>query len=248
MNKQIPRYLLIYEQLKRQLEEHEYSVGSFLPPEPELCKIFGVSRTTVRAAIEMLIDEGFLFVKRGKGTEVLDFKATQKLQFITSFSETLKEQGFTVSYRRVAVSSVPASASLAVDLRLEAGDRIVLVHRIALANGKPIAIMSNYLLPEIVPGIEEKVGKIQSLYAFLESEYGVVIDSATDFISAKAATGEEASLLEIAEDSPLLVVRRVTSAGARPIEKAELLIVAGKYEYSVRTKDRPPRLMGSGQN
>jgi GntR family transcriptional regulator len=245
MINQISQYLRIYELLRRQIEEHEYPVGSFLPPEPELCKIFSVSRTTIRKTIEMLIDEGFVYVHRGRGTEILDFKATQKLQFITSFSETLKEQGFDVSYRRVTVGSVSASASVATDLKVATGDRLVLVHRIALANGKPIAIMDNHLIPDVVPGIEEKIAKIKSLYAFLESEYNVLIDAATDFISAKAATGEEAALLEVLEGSPLLVVRRVTYSGTKAVERADLVIVANRYEYSVRTKERPIRPLGT---
>jgi GntR family transcriptional regulator len=245
MAERLPQYVRIYETLRRRIQENEFTVGSYLPPEPELGDQLKVSRTTVRKAIEMLIKDGFVYVRRGVGTQILDFKATQPLQYITSFSETLREQGFEVSYRGVRVKTMAAPAKLAGDLRIGAGDKVVRVHRVALANGKPIAVMINYLLPEVVVGIESKVDKIKSLYAFLESEYNVVIEAATDSISARSASAEEAEELKIPEGSPLLVVRRITFSRGSPIERAELNIVAGRYEYSVRTTERPGRRAGN---
>jgi len=239
--KGLPHYLRVYEVLRRRIEDHEYPVGSFLPPEPELGKLLAVSRTTVRKAVEMLIEDGFLVVRRGRGTEILDFRAIQKLHFVTSFSETLREQGFEVGYRQVHVSDVTATPSLSKDLDVPEGSPLVLVHRLALANGKPIAVMDNYLVPELAPGIHGKASRIQSLYAFLEAEYGLSIEAATDTISARAATRDEARQLGIPQGSSLLVVRRTTHARGRPVERAELRIVASRYEYSVHTVQRPGR-------
>jgi GntR family transcriptional regulator len=241
MATRLPHYLRVYEVLRRRIEDHEYPVGAFLPPEPELGKLLGVSRTTVRKAVEMLIDDGFLVVRRGRGTEILDFRAIQKLHFVTSFSETLREQGFEVTYRQVRVARATASPSLASDLHVAEGSDLVLVHRLALANGKPIALMDNHLIPELAPGIEDKVGRIRSLYAFLESEYGLSIEAATDYISARSATRDEARQLGIPTGVSLLVVRRITWARGRPVERADLHIVASRYEYSVRTQNRPGR-------
>ena len=227
--------------LRRRIEDHQYAVGSFLPPEPELGKLLSVSRTTVRKAVELLIDDGFLVVRRGRGTEILDFRAIQKLHFVTSFSETLREQGFEVGYRDVRVTRAAASPALAAELEVAEGSRLVLVHRLALANGKPIALMDNHLVPDVAPGIEDKADRIQSLYAFLEAECGLAIEAATDFISARAATRDEARQLRVPPGSSLLVVRRITYARGRPAERAELHIVASRYEYSVRTVHRPSR-------
>jgi GntR family transcriptional regulator len=110
-----------------------------------------------------------------------------------------------------------------------------------VASGKPVAIVQNYLLPEAVPGIEKRIGGMRSLYAFLESEYNLRLEAATDWISATAADAEQASRLEVPVSSPLLVVRRVTYSRGKPIEVAVLHVVADKYEYCVQSKDRPPR-------
>jgi GntR family transcriptional regulator len=237
----IPRYLRVYGSLKAQVEAGDFKLGEFLPAEPELQKLFNVSRTTVRRAVELLAQEGFVSIQQGKGTEVLDFKATQRLQYVSSFSETLREKGFSVRSRDVNVDCVPAPRRVAADLKVEPEARLVRVQRVILANGKPIAIILNYLLPEIVPGIEKRIAGMKSLYAFLEAEYNVRLEAATDYISAKAAAAEEASRLEVPVETPLLVVKRVTYSRGKPIEVALLHVVADKYEYCVQSKDRPPR-------
>jgi GntR family transcriptional regulator len=237
----IPRYLRVYSSLKNQVESGDIKVGEFLPPEPELQKLFNVSRTTVRKAVEILAQEGFVSIQQGKGTEVLDFKATQKLQYVTSFSETLRDKGFTVHSKDIDVDLVVAPRRVAADLKVGPEAKLVKVQRITLANNKPIALMTNYLLPDMVPGIEKRIVGMRSLYAFLEAEYNIRIEAATDFISAKAATAAEAERLAVTPDSPLLVVKRVTYSRGRPIEVAILHIVADRYEYCVQSKDRPPR-------
>ncbi len=239
--KRVPHYWRVYEIIRRRIEDREYAVGSFLPPEAELCALLSVSRTTIRKAVALLVDDGFLVVRRGRGTEILDSRAVQKLQWITSFSETLRERGHAVAYRELKLRRVNASPSVAEDLRVATGSPLALVHRLVLADGKPIALVDNHLVPDLVPGLEAKVRRIQaqSLYAFLEAEYGLSLDAATDFITARAAAPGEAARLRIPAGSPLLLVRRITYADDRPIERADLLIVARRYEYSVHTFRRP---------
>jgi GntR family transcriptional regulator len=191
--------------------------------------------------VELLAQEGFVSIQQGKGTEVLDYKATQRLQYVTSFSETLRDKGFTVRFRDLSVNSVAAPRRVAAELRVPPDTRLVRVQRVTLANGKPVADVLNYLLPAIVPGIERRIAGMKSLYAFLESEYNLRIEAATDWISATAADAPVASRLEVPEGSPLLVVRRITYSRGRPIEVAVLHVLADKYEYCVQSKDRPPR-------
>ena len=240
----IPRYRWVYNSLKNRIEVEDFKVGDFLPPEPELQRMFNVSRTTVRKAVEMLEKHGFLYIRQGRGTQILDFKATQKLGFVTSFSETLREQGFTVTQADLRVQTVPAPRRTADSLGVAPGTPLVKIDRVTLANGSPIALMTNWLLPEVAPDIALRIAGMGSLYSFLESEYGLVIEAATDFISARQADSREAARLAIPPDSPLLVVRRITHSGGRPIEEALLLVVADRYEYCVYTRERPPRPAG----
>ena len=236
-----PRYQWVYNSLKNRIEMEDFKVGDFLPPEPELQRMFNVSRTTVRKAVELLGQHGFVYIRQGRGTQILDFKATQKLGFVTSFSETLREQGFTVTQADIRVQTAPSARRTAGALGVAPGAPLVRIDRVTLANGSPIALMTNWLLPEVVPDIARRIAGMDSLYSFLESAYGLVIEAATDFISARQALPEEAARLAIPAGSPLLVVRRISHTGGRPIEEALLLVVADRYEYCVHTRERPPR-------
>ncbi len=87
---------------------------------------------------------------------------------------------------------VPAPRRIALDLQIEPNERLVKIERVTHANGTPIALMTNYLLPSIAPGIEKRIAGMSGLYSFLESEYNLVIEAATDFISARDVTPAEA--------------------------------------------------------
>lgn len=245
MIKRIPRYLQVYNSLKEDIESLEFKAGDYLPPEPELEKRFHVSRTTVRKAVELLEQQGFVHIQQGRGTSILDYKAIQRLQYVTSFSETLQDQGFEVSHQVLSIKRVSAPAHAAQALGIVEDEELIQIRRLAFANQIPIAIMVNYLFADLVPLIEDKSGKIGSLYYFLEREYNLFIDAATDCISAVTAGETEAEQLLIPVGEPLLVVRRVSYRDTAPVEYAELLIVAEKYEYSVHTKERPPRGFGA---
>jgi len=84
-------------QSKKKIKEGYYLPGVLLPTEQELEQQYSVSRTTIRKTIGLLTNEGYLRVKQGRGTEVLDFSTTQKLNHITSVTETLVEKGYDVS-------------------------------------------------------------------------------------------------------------------------------------------------------
>ena len=119
MKKKISEYMRVYFNIKEQIIKGEYQPNDIMPPEYELEKQFHVSRITVRKAISMLSEEGYLYVKQGKGTIVLDCKTQQKLNYVTSFSETLREKGYRVSSKSIHVERIIPSQSVLEKLSLE---------------------------------------------------------------------------------------------------------------------------------
>ena len=120
--------------------------------------------------------------------------------------------------------------------------RSLRIDRVTLANGTPIALMTNYLLPELVPGHREadQRDELPVLVPRVRVQPRHRGGHGLHLRAARPRPGRRRSS-QIPEGSPLLVVRRITHSGGRPIEVAILLIVADKYEYCVHTKDRPPR-------
>lgn len=233
-----PAYVKVYDDLKKSIIDGEIAVHEFLPPEPALEQQFRVSRTTIRRAIELLAREGFVLVKQGRGTQVLDHKARQNLNYVTSISETLKQKGYEISSKNMFIDYFPATVSLAESLGVQPGDPLVRIQRIQQAGGVPFAIMRNYLVPENVPGILACVNQFASLYEFLEEQYKIVIDSVHDSISARTADFAESSMLNVPLGTAILYISRVSFSGGKPVCADRVSILGEKYELEINTTGR----------
>ncbi len=234
-----PMYLNVYRILVKRIEGGIYKTDDLLPPEPMLQKEFQVSRTTVRKAMEMLVRDSYVIIKQGKGTRVLDRKLmSQQLNYISSFSETLRKKGCEVSILSIDFEEIQADRKMAEELEAEEGDLVYLLKRVVASDGKPIAIVKNYLIPRFVPGLPKDYNEITSLYKYMEQNWGISIESALDRITARSATKEEADILGLEKKAPLLIDRRVTRTMGTPFELVLLIIDASSYEFSIFMKGR----------
>lgn len=238
MTKNMPAYMQVYLKLKGLIFDDTYPKGTLIPTEPELCKMFSVSRTTIRKAMELLEQGGFVKIQQGKGTEVLDYKTTQKLNIVSSFTETLESKGYKVHSKSMHIDMIVPPKNVLEALNLPPDSEVVRIQRIQLANEKPVALMTNYVIPDLVPGIVNDTGTFVSLYHHLESKYGIVITEARDNIKAKVADFLESELLQIPIGSALLVDHRITFSLGRPIEVVIMIVDASKYEFSVNLVGR----------
>ncbi|MDC7232255.1 MAG: GntR family transcriptional regulator [Spirochaetales bacterium] len=234
-----PMYLNVYRILVKRIEGGVYKTDDLLPPEPVLQKEFQVSRTTIRKAMEMLARDSYVIIKQGKGTRVLDRKSmSQQLNYISSFSETLKKKGCEVSILSIDFEYVEADQQMAEELEIEEGDQVYLLKRVVASDGKPTAIVKNYLIPRFVPGLPKDYKEISSLYKYMEQNWGISIESALDRITARSATKEEAAILGLEEKAPLLIDHRLTRTMGTPFELVYLIIDASSYEFSIFMKGR----------
>ena len=223
-------YKEMYETLKKRITKKEYKIGELLPPEPELEKEFNVSRTTVRRAIAMLVQDGYITVKQGFGTQVVSKKTTQNLNKLTSISESLEQKGLEIGVKGYYIELVRAEPEQAKLLVVPVGTPLYCIHRIRMADGAPIGIVKNYIIASYVPNLEE-MGEIRRLYQFLKEKFGITYTGAHDVIGACNASYEEAQLLDVAPKTALVTVRRVCSIKNRPVELDFVRLVASIYEY-----------------
>lgn len=116
------------------------------------------------------------------------------------------------------------------------------MQRIQLADEQPVGILSNYILPEVVPDIEKKDHNFISLYRFLEDEYNIRIDTSRDFISARTADLAQATTLKIPVGSPLIYVIRISFSDGAPILGDIAYINGYMHHFSFNRSGRSPRL------
>ncbi len=231
-------YVSVYNDMRDKIRSGQYMVGSLLPAEYALCEIYGVSRTTVRNAVRLLENEGYVKVQQGYGTEVLDFRTIQKLNYISSFTRTLEAKGYSVSIKSMHIDLVKPSDTLACDLQISENTDVIRVQRLLSANKKPIAYITDYILAHLVKGIEKDVGKFVSLYQHIEKNYGVSITSAVDIIKAQTADFMLAEMLNISLGSPILSNHRIVYSHGVPVVINDALMDGSQMEYSVTVEGR----------
>lgn len=233
----VPLYAQIRELLRSELARLE--PGQAIPPEPELQERFGVSRITVRKAVDDLVTEGLLLRQQGSGTFVQCPKLTHELSMITSWTEQLESLGYAPQTAQLAIEEIDAPDRVAFGLGLERGERAYRIRRIRLAFDEPVTLMTNYIPANLVHGLSERIMLHESLYETLEKEYGLVPASAVDTVEGRSATDEEAQLLKIEPWAPVICVTRISHLeSGRALELALAISRADRYQYRVRLRGR----------
>jgi len=153
----------------------QLAVGEAIPSERQLSAEFGVSRLTVRAALDNLVREGLLVRRRGSGTFVSEPKIAQELT-MTSFTEDMRRRGMVPGSRTVELKSQPAGAWLGRILHVSPSDSLVVVKRVRLADHETMAIETLHVRASLVPGLSAADLESHSFYTLLSDRYRLVTE------------------------------------------------------------------------
>jgi GntR family transcriptional regulator len=227
----VPMYYQVAQQLEHAIETGELAPGTRLDGELALAGQLGVSRPTLRRAIEYLVDRGYLVRRRAVGTQVVHPKVRRPVELSSLYDDltaSRKEPRTTV----LSIGKVPASDAVAHALGLEDGAEVVALERLRYADGQPLAVMRNWLPPGLVEldgGRLERAG----LYQLMRSA-GINLHLASQTIGARAASGPEARLLQASKGEPLLTMQRTTyNENGQPVELGDHLYRASLYSFEI---------------
>lgn len=225
----------LHQQVSRALRElvtTALSPGDTIPTEPELESHFGVSRATVRRAVDDLVDEGLLARRQGAGTFVCAPPVVYEPARLASWSESIRSLGQTPRTRAMQRQIVSGPAWVRELLRVDEHESLLWIWRLRIAGEQPMSLMVNYLPESLVPGLDTADLAHESLYDLLRDLYELVPARAEDDVEAKIVDDDEAGLLEVAPGSPLIEVRRVAFlADERPLEVSIVRSRADRYRY-----------------
>lgn len=215
--------LPFYHQLKQilltDLRERALAPGTRLPGDHELCATYDVSRTVVRQALAELETEGVIERVKGRGTFVAPEKTAEHLvQSLTGLYEDVAARGSHLRsvVRRLEV--VPADAQVAAQLELEPGAEVIVIERLRFVDDEPWVLATAFLPRSVAPGLTADDLSDQSLYALLESAYGVVLTHGRRGVEAALAGDALAEALDVSPGDAVLVLRSLAFAGERPVE------------------------------
>jgi GntR family transcriptional regulator len=215
-------FFQISDTLTEQIKSGTYAPGDLLPSENDLIAEYSVSRTTVRRAIQELVNHGLAYTIHGKGTFVAERQLTQHLNRLTSFSHDVAQRGMTPSRRILQVSSLQPDQHLAAKLRISPSTTVIYLARLLLADNEPVSVGYTYIPTTVIAphhsALTEAALAAEGLYPLLR-RLGLDLVGGEQIVSASAATPEEATLLEVPPDSPLLSSERLAwTHGLVPVE------------------------------
>lgn len=232
----VPLYFQVAQALQVAIEAGTLLPGSRLDNEIQLADELGLSRPTMRRAMEHLVDKGLIIRRRGIGTTIVQPKVRRPLQ-LSSLYDDLQTAGQRPTTTVLSLDLAPAPPDIAEALGLEPGAQVHRVVRLRRAGGRPIARMTNHLpttLPGLGPGrLTQEALEATGLYRLLRGA-GVHLHAADQTISARKATAEESRLLEEPRGAALLTMQRVAyDDSGRVVEFGSHVYAASRYSFSL---------------
>jgi GntR family transcriptional regulator len=204
-------------------------VGDPIPAERQLAVDLGVSRLTLRAALDELVRDGYLDRRHGSGTYVTEPKIAQPLT-LTSFSEDMRRRGMTPGSRTLELTTTVAGARLAHRLGVSPEARLVRVKRLRLADSMPMAMEVLHVPEELVPGLTRADFEDHSFYELLRDRYGITIGNGTQSIEPTVTSEEESEVLGVPLHTPAFLFERTTlSESGRIVEFVRSIYRGDRY-------------------
>jgi GntR family transcriptional regulator len=228
--------------LAGEITDGDLRVGDQLPTEDSLIARFGVSRITVRRAIQNLVSRGLVEIRRGKGTFVAAQKITQDLTELSGFVEDMHALGRKPTARVLGREIVPANSTVATQLALTRGERVVRIRRVRLADGTPLSFDETFLPLEIGKKVITNNLKVEPIFSLLERKYDVPLIEAEYKLDAVAAGIDVAAALKVKQQTPILRIERTSyTTSGRPVDYETLHYRGDLVQFVTRLVRKIPR-------
>ncbi len=231
------RYLKLTDTLSELIENGTYKVGSKLPSERDLCQDYGLSRTTVRQALQELSQKGYVTSAQGKGTFVSRPPIKQELLTIYSFDEDMRRLGKEPQTEVLDFLSLAATEKLAAMFEIPIGATVYRVIRLRAADGEPMLLETNFLPANRFEGISEEMIKGQSLYSLLVSKFSLKLTCAEETFAPVLLNYMEAKMLGTSINALGMLVERVSYEGEKMVEYSKSVSPGEKFNYHVILKN-----------
>lgn len=234
-NRVIPLYHQVQQLIRHRVAKSQYSPGSQIPSEHDLCRELNVSRITVREALRELVRERLLIKVQGKGTFVSSDATTLPPIKYTGSLEDIYERVLRLNVAEVEITRVPVTTALRQLLSVPAGEKeLTCIKRLRHINEEPFSFTVNYLPVSIGDRVRKDDLFSMPLMAILEDQIRIPILRADETVEAAPADPEVSSRLRIPLLYPVMhVTRTMYTAGDKPFEVVETFYRADKYKYSV---------------
>lgn len=231
----IPLYRQLSQLLKDKILSGELAPKQKIPSEPELCSQYGISRMTVRLALEELRKDGYIYRMQGKGTFISLPKIEQRLSSFYSFTDDIEKMGYKISKDIIHWGKKKAGKGLSAKLMISPDDGIFVIERILYCNEHPFAVETSHIPVRHCASLTKELVAEKGLYRSLNS-FGIYPNNATETFEAVILDSKHKTLLKTADIAPGFFVKRISFSSDMPIEYCEGYVNGESVKYNIILK------------
>ncbi|MEP3431217.1 MAG: GntR family transcriptional regulator [Roseibium sp.] len=230
-----PKYQEIGHSLMRSILSGEYLAGGYLPSESALMKAFGVSRVTIRLALDVLRDANLVVGHKGKGYFIRNIQAVQDLGRLQGFGELMAPLGVNTCSRVLSGEVVVAPPAVASALGIERGGQVVKLSRLRMALNEAMSLDVSFFPLEIGENLLKLDLAHEDVFTLIETELGIEIGYADISMTIVPVEGDAQQELDMQPDENFIRIERLTyNVSGSPIDFEYLYVRPESYQFKVR--------------
>lgn len=241
----IPRHEQISNWLREQISSGSYKVDEKLPSEHELSEKFGVSRVTVRRALQTLEGEKLIYRSQGLGSFVADNRSHQPLVRLTDFIEDMSRAGMDASSKVLKMQPVAVPEHVALILKIDPDTTVIRLDRLRMGDQLPVALDITWLPAFYGQFIESYDLEVETIYGILERDYDIPIEKGRYRIEAENADQYLAEHLDVNKDEALLLIDRLSyTIAEKPVYYQKRYYRTDRIVYEMMLERKPDSSTG----
>jgi GntR family transcriptional regulator len=229
---EIPLYQQLAHSIKKAVDEQKLKENDKIPAENEFCKIYDLSRTTVRQALDILEKDGYIYKLRGKGSYVSTPKIYQNRSSFSKFYDDMRSLGKVPVSKIISLKIKVADAYVREKMQLEENEMLCQIKWIRYGNNEPLIYETINLNYKLVDGIEMKELTDKKLYDILSEEYGIKMTHGKELFYPCKLDINEAKNLGLKENDLGMKVERVVFQGKDVVEYTTSTVRGDRFIYT----------------
>lgn len=233
-------YLQLYEIVKGKMETGEWAVDSQIPTEDDLCKLFDVSKATVRLAVSELSRQGYLKRLQGKGTFVCKRIIPEELSMVTSFRELMLEAGVQFTTKVLAQTVMMPTEDLALNLDVPEDKHLIYIKRLRLVNNEPVLLQETFTPRHLCPHLLEENLEANSLHEIIQEHCSIPITRVQDYISISSLMHADCELLGLSAGCVALMLEQLLFSRDTQVSYTRSLKHPERFKFFIEL-ERTPR-------
>ncbi len=220
------------EKLENFILVNRLSANCRIPSERSLCEMWGINRATLRFAVDMLVQQGCLYRKKGEGTYVAEPKHIRNLRGVNALAAEIRQQGIPLTTKILSIRTIIANKQISKNLHVPLGQKVYECIRVRSVGAVPSILETTYIDCAQCPNFEQYYNDKASMYSIFINIYKKNIVNGEEKISVTYTSDEEAILLEVPKGTPIFFTTGVTIMDdGEPLEYYKALFRADRFKF-----------------